>query len=659
MKGFLDWRDLFPHDPRPAQEGIMDDMSDWIRNGRVGLLEGSNGIGKTLASLSAGLSSTKEQVIFATRTHSQIKHVVEEFKKINKKAKHVFRCLVLGARKKYCVNPWITSSSVPSSSVSYLCKTYIKGMKCVFDDISDQSFEYDIPAFIPKHLPKILDIESLVEFGLSENYCPYFTMKEIIDTADLVITPYNFIFSEIQRISVGLELSDRVIIVDEGHNSLDVIRQINREDISIDDIRKAFKQLSSSSIKSSTVSMLVRFRDFLKTFPDTDIKILAKNKRYVFGGTFVDYLAKKGFTKKWMRYIVTLGSTVNSAKDRKLLPTPILKVVSFFVQLLSANPNDTIVFWNRKSHNKTDKITIGLKDMDASSTIERMTDQDTNLIFMSGTLHPISRFARRLGLKKYEFNSYTNDVTKDNLRVFLLQKGLGGHPLSTVYKDRNNEEIVLDYGTTIRKAISVIPNGSLIFFPSYAVKNAFAEKWIEEGIMDEKKNSLFFINGKTEIPVFQEERGINFEQNTFPKYTRFARKDKAVLMAVVRGRSSEGIDFPHELSRGIFIVGVPFKNSLSPEVQAEMSYYDEFYQGTGSVEYTEDAMASVNQSIGRGYRDPKDYYVTYLMDARFVYRKADLYNALSQWIAKNIAIPTFDMSASKAIDMTRDFFIHR
>jgi Rad3-related DNA helicase len=69
-----------------------------------------------------------------------------------------------------------------------------------------------------------------------------------------------------------------------------------------------------------------------------------------------------------------------------------------------------------------------------------------------------------------------------------------------------------------------------------------------------------------------------------------------------------------------------------------MDYYDrERYSGAGDSWYTYDAMTAVNQGVGRGIRDPRtDYCRVFLLDARYIYREAEIFNRLSGWIRDNV-----------------------
>lgn len=88
------------------------------------------------------------------------------------------------------------------------------------------------------------------------------------------------------------------------------------------------------------------------------------------------------------------------------------------------------------------------------------------------------------------------------------------------------------------------------------------------------------------------------------------KRTGAILFAVVGGKLSEGLNFSDELARAVIVIGLPFANKNSPELQERMRYANEVEKKLGTKRHpgSKDAaselyenmcMSAVNQSIGK------------------------------------------------------------
>ena len=57
-------------------------------------------------------------------------------------------------------------------------------------------------------------------------------------------------------------------------------------------------------------------------------------------------------------------------------------------------------------------------------------------------------------------------------------------------------------------------------------------------------------------------------------YSKHANEEGAILLAVCRSNSSEGIDFSDEKARAVFIVGIPFPPLKDIKVVLKREYLD-------------------------------------------------------------------------------------
>ncbi|KAL7676826.1 hypothetical protein ACOME3_003076 [Neoechinorhynchus agilis] len=105
----------------------------------------------------------------------------------------------------------------------------------------------------------------------------------------------------------------------------------------------------------------------------------------------------------------------------------------------------------------------------------------------------------------------------------------------------------------------------------------------------------------------------------------------AILIAVVNGKLSEGINFSDELARCVIMVGMPYPNVKAPEFVEELNYMrklgDEYSRRHCEIV----CWKSINQAIGRAVRHIKDYAAIVLLDERYTNVKT-VSSQLPQWM---------------------------
>lgn len=136
--------------------------------------------------------------------------------------------------------------------------------------------------------------------------------------------------------------------------------------------------------------------------------------------------------------------------------------------------------------------------------------------------------------------------------------------------------------------------------------------------------------------TFQESKGASSDE-LLRDYAAAVDSGKGGLMlSVVGGKLSEGINFSDKLGRAVIAVGLPFPNANGAEWKAKIRYveelqYKQYRQSTGLNEaackaeaqragrdfYENACMRAVNQSIGRVIRHRNDYAAVLMVDRRF------------------------------------------
>ncbi|KAK9844240.1 hypothetical protein WJX84_009192 [Apatococcus fuscideae] len=106
----------------------------------------------------------------------------------------------------------------------------------------------------------------------------------------------------------------------------------------------------------------------------------------------------------------------------------------------------------------------------------------------------------------------------------------------------------------------------------------------------------------------------------------------ALLLAVSRGRASEGVDFPDALARGVIMVGIPYPPLMDVRVRLKRQHNDAnaTLLGSGSAWYAAEAFRAVNQAVGRLIRHHTDFGAVLLLDYR--YQQAKYRALMSAWL---------------------------
>ena len=101
----------------------------------------------------------------------------------------------------------------------------------------------------------------------------------------------------------------------------------------------------------------------------------------------------------------------------------------------------------------------------------------------------------------------------------------------------------------------------------------------------------------------------------------FAQGKGALLLAVVGAKLSEGLNFSDDLARLVMVIGLPFANLGSAELQERLKHADRLagevaqknsaYGAAGKELYENMCMNSVNQSIGKQARIVRPESTTY------------------------------------------------
>lgn len=347
----------FPFEPYQVQRDYMSRVIECLQNSTNGVLESPTGTGKTLsllcsslawvlhkkaqvqANMRTNITDLKEfemvqrkklggdggsgmeelldklhdgcgpegakwgvpKIVYASRTHSQLTQVMQEMKNTSYS---FMKGVILGSRDQLCIHPEV-SKEEGNSTKTNLCKAKVQSRTCSFYSRVESCKER--PEVVSN---VIMDIEDLVKVGTKVRACPFFLSKELIESADILFMPYNYLLDPKARKANNLEISNTIIILDEAHNVEKMCEesasmQIRSTDIAlcIDDVTSIMKVMDHSvaipeddeTKKDFTIDDLALLKEMLLQLEKTvdSIPVMFSQGGNTFPGTYIFEIFEK------------------------------------------------------------------------------------------------------------------------------------------------------------------------------------------------------------------------------------------------------------------------------------------------------------------------------------------------------------------------------
>ncbi|KAG0425268.1 hypothetical protein HPB47_027567 [Ixodes persulcatus] len=592
-------------------------------------------------------SSLSPKIIYSSRTHSQLSQAISELKKTSYK---YVRSVVLGSRDQLCIHPEVQRLQDNASKLR-LCRHKVSTRSCQFH------LNYDTKMTRSEFQEQsVMDIEDLGKLGKKFACCPYYAARTLKEKADIIFLPYNYLVDPKSRKAHGVDLAGNVVIFDEAHNIENMCEESMSFQLLSSDVALCIKEVSH-------VADLKQQKETESAFgsegaePDFTLLDIAKVKAILFSmegtlDTAVAQAAGESVTKpgNFMFEVLNMAGVDRGNKDELLdlldkmvtflevnavgafspkgtglnrLSTILnslyavegdgSSVESVFKQKYKVHIQKDInkkkgsqdVWTVSKATNKKPDWTLNCWCFSPSVSMTNLLKQGIrSIILTSGTLSPLGSFASELGIPFPVQLENPHVISDKQIYVSVLSNGCDGQLLNCTYENRSNTNYLASLGRSISNFCRVIPGGVLLFFPSYAVMKSFVDFWTSNGIMA----SLTLVK-----PVVMEmQRGVDFSTLIQEYYENVdsAEKKGCILMAVCRGRMSEGMDFADQYARAAIIVGFPLPPCFDPRVQLKKQYLDESASKStfsGNDWYLLQATRAVNQAIGRVIRHQDDF----------------------------------------------------
>lgn len=518
----------------------------------------------------------------------------------------------------------------------------------------------------------------------------------------MVTLPYPLLLQKSAREALGLSLKNHVVIIDEAHNLMDAIAGIYSVSVTLEQVQRARAQLTAylqkfrNKLKGKNrmyVAQTVRILDSIVVYLEATGKKAGTvdglaDMVSIMAGRGVDqinlfkldaYLKESKLARKVDGYTAYVDLTGNNDATEAVKKTadkgvrqnvPVLMhVQSFLLSLM--NPSAEGRFFYSKEDESN--VTLRYLLLDPTFHFKDIVEEARAVILAGGTMSPMSDYRQHLlpylEPSKISTLSCGHVIPPSNLFAIPVAQSVSGIDFDFTFENRNKEKTIIDLGVSIHQIVRHVPDGVVVFFPSYAYLDTCMVAW--KRFSAPNSTSTVWDNLTKAKPVFVEQR--SQKQTTAQATTSreaiadsvlgaysasVAKGHGALLFAVVGGTLSEGINFSDALGRGVVVVGLPFPNPHSAEWKAKMQYIaakESRIGGDGKAAardfFENSCMRAVNQCVGRAIRHKGDYAAILLLDRRYGTKR--IQDKLPGWIKSSLT----DALGVKVIEKElNDFF---
>uniref|UniRef100_A0A1B6HRV6 Regulator of telomere elongation helicase 1 homolog n=1 Tax=Homalodisca liturata TaxID=320908 RepID=A0A1B6HRV6_9HEMI len=619
-------------------------------------------------------------IIYASRTHSQLTQVMKELKRSG--YSHV-KAAILGSRDQLCLHPDLSQEQ--GFMKVTMCRAKVRERTCHFYNNFDTN-KMD-KGFAP---PEVVDIEDLVKFGNKRQCCPYYLARELTTSADITFMPYNYLLNPQTRQQQRLDLNNAVVILDEAHNVEKMCEEsasvhFSSTDIAlcINEVTQAMKKFSDNLNQESDGDTELDFKledlCLLKTMflalekavdeieLDT-VKEEGPNKGKKAGRTFpgsyiFELLGKAEIQGENVpvidqaltglaQFLSTTSDSPLASKGNMLVRfNEFLKVVYASCGPQGVKNNSDLFYkvyiepevpkkakpdsWSssKTTLNSNAKV-INFWCFSPGFAMRSLLKQGVHCIVLtSGTLSPLHATISELGIPIPVQLENPHIIEPSQISVNVLNKGPTGEKLISTFANRENPKYLGDLGRMLTNFCRVVPDGVLMFFPSYPLMEKTINLWQQEGFWSQ------IIALK---PLFVEPQYRDRLADVMKEYNSALEAEDsrgAVFLAVLRGKVSEGMDFADARCRAVIITGLPYPPFKDPRIILKREYVDNLRKTdpkalSGNEWYQLEATRAVNQAVGRVIRHGSDFGAIMLCDCRF--ESSNITNSLSAWVRPHI-----------------------
>ncbi|PHH59549.1 hypothetical protein CDD81_2880 [Ophiocordyceps australis] len=635
------------------------------------------------------------KIYYTSRTHSQLSQFITELRRPTfppslppsfsnsiTKTSETVKLLPLSSRQRLCINPSVARLG-STQAINDRCAELQQakdGNKCPF--MPGQESLAQTHQFRDGVLASLPDIEDLYRLGKSLGVCPYYASRTALPEAEIITLPYPLLLQKSAREALGIKLEGNIVIIDEAHNVMDAVANVYAAELRLSDLERgrdmlrfyakrfAKKLTTQNRVNVGRVARvmdsLMSWMEGAKSFKqeqgivEPNDLVRAKGADQVNLFELIRFLQESKLAYKVESYaakVETDAKSSGTADSRS--KSPVLHTLTSFLVALTNTSSEGRVFYHQvKQGSALTNVQLSYLLLSPTHAFSSIVSSARAVILAGGTMSPFDDYKRHLfptlDDAKLTTLSCGHVIPPQNLCVSTLEMSRPGAPVFDFsYQHRGDQAMMMELGLALLNVCSAVPDGVVVFFPSYIYLDQVIGAWQQQQQQQpsiwerlQSRKSLFRdMKGISSDNVLQQySDAILIDQNKAGKAPDNKKKsgNGALLLSVVGGTMSEGINFSDGLGRCVVVVGLPYPNAASAEWKAKMEYVESVTAGSeasrrqASREFYENAcMRAVNQSIGRAIRHRGDYAAIVLVDRR--YGNQGIRGKLPGWVRAGLA----------------------
>jgi DNA excision repair protein ERCC-2 len=555
------------------------------------------GVGKSLASLLAVLPQLEEnRLVICFRTRSQLHIYLKELKALSRN----ISAISFFSKQDMCpMNARGDLSYVDffeeckrlkdncESSTKPFCRFYmniVKGKR----EAEELALEC---------ARRILAPEESVDLISKRGFCPHEALKRILPRVNVFLGTYHYVFDpkirETIMKSFGFGFSKVFLIVDEAHNLPTFARELLSDKLTMSFVERAIKETeifeheSVGSVKE-LLNLLMEdvFRHARQTLRSEELKRLNPSE---INDVFLAHKGVPGVEAAAM--LQEYGESVK----QKQLKSGSTRIASYNLRIgtfmKSFFKNVGSQYFHLIERGQKDQVTLEVRSFDGREIVDLVLREARGTILMSGFLSPPNVYRDLMLYKANQtcLKEFDPPFPRKN-RLILAAKDV-----SSEFKRRTDQ--MLDKWKKYIEAISDSSRGNLaVFFTSYQLMRRVASSM------------------ETNRAIIVEEPDTR-RNDVIQKLTH---SNNSILYGVMGGKLSEGMDYPHNVLKGVVAVGLPYA-TWDAYQESLVDYLEQQFPGNGrTYAYLTPAILRLVQACGRVHRSTEDKGYIVILDDRAI-----------------------------------------